>query len=152
VRGDGRGVEDAADTRLGARFRDAIEGAYRSGEGGLPALLALYDEDLRFRDPVQELRGLDAFAAMNRAFLRSARSIEVRALDLAEGDGSFFLAWTMRVAGRIGPAVTIDGVTHARTRGGKIVEQRDHFDLAGSALGAIPGVSSAYRFLVRKLV
>jgi len=58
----------------------------------------------------------------------------------------------MRVAGRIGPAVTVQGVTHARARGGKIVEQRDYFDLAGSVLGALPGVSAAYRFMVKKLV
>jgi ketosteroid isomerase-like protein len=138
---------------LGARFRDALVAAYGPGrEGALEGLLALYDEDLQFRDPVQELRGRDAFAKMNRQFLGSVRSVEVSVRDLVEGEASFFMAWTMRVAGRIGPAVTVQGVTHARTRGGKIVEQRDYFDLAGSVLGALPGVSAAYRFVVKKFV
>ncbi len=138
---------------MGARFRDALLEAYGPGrEAALPGLLALYDEDLQFRDPMQELRGREAFAKMNRQFLGSVRSVEVSVRDLVEGEGSFFMAWTMRVAARIGPAVTVQGVTHARTRGGKIVEQRDYFDLAGSVLGALPGVSAAYRFVTKKLV
>ena len=138
---------------LGARWRDALVKVYGpEREGALDALISLYEEDLQFRDPTQELRGRDAFAKMNRQFLGSVRSVEVTVRDLIEGEGSFFMAWTMRVAARIGPTVTVQGVTHARTRGGKIFEQRDYFDLAGSVLGALPGVSAAYRFVVKKLV
>jgi hypothetical protein len=148
---DDRVAEDTTSRSLGARFRAAIEQAYVLGEGGLPQLLELYDEDLRFQDPMRELRGLSEFAKMNREFLRSVRSLDVRVVDLVEGESSFFAAWTMVVTGRVGPEVTVAGVTHARTRDGKIVEQRDYFDLAGSAFGAIRGVSSAYRALVRRL-
>jgi hypothetical protein len=148
---DDRVAEDTTSRSLGARFRVAIEQAYVQGEAGLPQLLKLYDEDLRFQDPVRELRGLSEFAKMNREFLRGVRSLDIRVLDLVEGESSFFAAWTMVVLGRVGPQVTVAGATHARTRGGKIVEQRDYFDLAGSAFGSIRGVSSAYRAIVRKL-
>lgn len=136
---------------IGAQFRDAIEQAYVRGDAALGELLALYDESVHFRDPVHDVRGLAAFAEMNRKFLRSVRSLEIDVVDLVEGETSFFVAWTMRLTPRVGPAVSVDGVTHVRHRDGKIVEQRDHFDMAGSALDALPGVGAAYRSIVSKL-
>lgn len=144
-------VGESTKRSIGAQFRDAIEQAYVRGETALDELLSLYDENVHFRDPVHDVQGRSAFAEMNRKFLRSVRSLEIDVVDLVEGERSFFVAWTMRLTPRVGPAVSVDGVTHVRHRDGKIVEQRDHFDMAGSALDALPGVGAAYRTIVGKL-
>ena len=44
----------------------------RNLEELLPALLARYAEGVVFRDPIQTLRGRDAFARMNRDHIKAA--------------------------------------------------------------------------------
>ena len=79
------------------------------------ALRPLYDGDVEFRDPIQHLRGLNAFMAMNHRLVGRTRELSF-AVKSAVGEGdNVFLAWTMNAAPKIGPRIAVDGATHATT-------------------------------------
>ncbi len=111
-----------------------------------------YADDAVFVDPIQTLHGRDAFVAMNKRLLARVRELRFDVHALAADDGNVFLAWTMHVTMK-SPAksMSVEGVTHCVLRNGQIVSHRDHWDLVGSIVGAIPVVGPAYRSIVAKL-
>ena len=121
------------------------------GDGAIDRLADLYDHDVVFRDPLQTLRGRDAFVAMNRRILARARRLSFVVASVAAGGGSVFLAWTMRYEPRVGPTIVFEGATHARTRAGLIVEQRDYWDLLSSLAESLPIVRNLYASLAPHL-
>ena len=99
--------EGAASQPLAARWCRAFEEVCAQGEAALPAFLALYGNDIHFKDPVQEARGLEAFEEVNRRFVRGARRLEVRFGEVvAQGEG-FCVAWTLRFAPRLGMVFSV---------------------------------------------
>ena len=135
-------------------LRDALTGAldrFRDdAEGALAALLPLYDEAVRFRDPLQTLEGRDAFAAMNRRLLARSRSIAFDvSSSLVEGD-RIALAWRMDIAWKVGPAMSVEGMTHLRVTDGKIVDHRDYWDLLGAVADAVPLAGPVWRAIAAR--
>lgn len=139
--------EGAAFTRA---WCAAVGSFFREGEPELATLLAFYDEGVRFQDPLGTRVGLAAFAEMNRRFLRRCRAVDVAFGDLAEGPGTAFAAWTMRVVPRLGPTVRVPGVSHLSLAGGRIVAHTDSFDLGGSVADALHA-GALYRALARAI-
>ena len=133
------------DASLGQRWSRALETLFREREPALPAFLSLYDEHVQFEDPLHRISGRDAYAEVNRRFLARARRLDITVEDLAEQGGLVFASWRMHFAPRLGPELTLEGVSHLRTREGRIVYHRDHFDTVGGATSAVPGLSSLYR-------
>lgn len=138
----------APSARIARRWSAALEDFFRRRNEALAPLLALYDERVRFEDPVHSIDGIAAFAEMNRRFAERSRELAIDVTDVAGEGDVFFAAWTMRLAPRLGPRMTMAGATLARVRGDKIVYQRDNFDPVGGFARAIPGVSIIYRGLV----
>lgn len=144
-------MSQAQDTSLGQRWSRALETLFREREPALPAFLALYDEHIQFQDPLQRVSGLDAFAELNRRFLVRARRLDITVEDLAEQDNVLFASWRMHFAPRLGPELTLEGASHLRVREGRILYQRDHFDIAGGVASAVPGLSSLYRAVLTRV-
>lgn len=121
-------------------------------ETALDRAAPYYAEDMVFTDPIQTLRGRDAFVSMNKRLIRRVKQIRFDMHALASSDDCIFMTWTMHVA-LATPATEmhIDGVTHITLRDGKVIDHRDYWDLVGSMVGAIPGVGSVYKALVAKL-
>lgn len=130
-------------------WSSAIEEFFRRRNEALSPFLELYDEAIHFEDPVHNVDGLAAFAETNKRFAERARLLDIEIGDVVEGGDVFFAAWTMRFAPRFGPRMTLVGATHARTRAGKLIYQRDHFDPVGGFFCALPGAGHLYRFLIR---
>jgi hypothetical protein len=133
------------------RLRDAFAALSPDRPESLESLRPLYDEAVEFRDPVQTVHGLDAFLDMNRRLFRRAKALSFNVTS-ARGDGDeMFFAWQMRVTARLGPSLTLDGVTHARARGGRIVSHRDFWDLGEFFASAFPGGAAALRLMRKPL-
>jgi hypothetical protein len=144
-------MSQSQDTSSGQRWGRALETLFREREPALPAFLALYDEHIQFQDPLQRVSGLAAYAELNRRFLARARKLDITVEDVAEQDGVLFASWRMHFAPRLGPEMTLEGVSHLRLREGRIVSQRDHFDIAGGVASAVPGLSSLYRAVLTRV-
>ena len=126
-------------TSLADRVRDALVQLSPDRPEALDRLRALYDPGVVFRDPVQEVRGVEAFLALNRRLLRRMRRLEWR-VDSARGDEKeAFLEWTMTGAPKLGPALELAGVSRVRARDGLIVDHRDYWDVGELLASAVPG-------------
>jgi len=139
------------DQALAEALRDIYASFECEGDAAIARLAELYHDDVVFRDPLQTLRGRDAFVAMNRRILARAQRLSFEVASLAAGGGSVFLAWTMHYQPRVGPVIVFEGATHARTRAGLIVEHRDYWDLLSSLAQSLPIVRSVYASLAPHL-
>jgi limonene-1,2-epoxide hydrolase len=117
-------------------------------EAAIARLTPLYDERVRFQDPVQQLEGRDAFFAAMRRQRALMRSFRTEVLASSVSDTELFFSWRFSITPRFGPRLVVDGVSHLRHDRGHIVEQRDYFDLLSTLVASVPGVSSLYRLLV----
>lgn len=99
---------------------------------------ALYAYDVVFRDPIQIVRGLPDFIAMNQRLLGKMKFLEWTIRGAWGDDEAATLEWTMRGKPKLGPTVEVDGMSRVRAREGKIVDHRDYWDLAELAASGIP--------------
>jgi ketosteroid isomerase-like protein len=136
---------------LAERLRDVYVSFARDGDRAVARLAELYAVDVVFRDPLQTLRGREAFLALNRRVMARARHLSFDVEAVLGGGDSLLLAWTMTYALRGGRSLLFEGATHARVRGGLIVEQRDYWDLLSSLAQSVPGVRHVYSALARRL-
>lgn len=130
---------------ISTRLATAMEQLEQDPAAALEKLDALYAETMTFTDPLQTISGRTAFIAMNRRLINRFRKLRIQVLDTAESERGIFLLWRMEAATRFGANLTIEGITHCRVENGLIVDQRDYWDLLGSALASIPVAGSVYR-------
>ncbi len=135
-------------------FRDTVVAAFAAlshDPATIDALAPFYAVDVHFQDPIQTVTGRDRFLDVNRRLATRARELAF-AIDRVSGDDrEFFLTWQLRVRPRLGPAMTIEGVSHLRAAGGVIEFHRDYWDLAAAFASAVPGGARALRLALRPL-
>jgi len=137
---------------LGERIRDIFDRTSADDHAPMEELFALYHPEVRFEDPTQTLEGLDAFAEMNRKALLKATLYDLRVDEVVETPSTLFSTWVLDYRPKVGPALTIPGVTYARIVDGLIVEHRDYWDLLSAVMDAFPMAGPLYRAAVAKLV
>lgn len=98
----------------------------------------LYDDAVFFRDPMQQAEGLAAFLEVNRRMGRGAKRVSFRVQDSTGDDSLFYLHWTMRFEPRVGPALTVEGVSRIRAEQRRVVEHIDYWDLGELFASALP--------------
>ena len=136
---------------MARRFAEVLEALARDGEDALPLLNELYHEQVQFEDPIQSVVGIEPFTEANRRLIRRAKALTINLGTIVEQEGHLFAVWTMTFEPKMGPALVLEGATHATFRDGLIVYQRDYWDLISSAAEAVPGVGMFYRRLVSLL-
>ena len=129
----------------------ALQALGDGGDEALARLEAFYDADVVFRDPLQTIVGRTPFVAMNRSVIARAKHVTFEVTESAVGDGVIFLAWIMRYVTHMGPTLVFEGSTRARVRDGRIVEQREYWDLLSTFASSVPGIRTLYAWFARKL-
>ncbi len=133
------------------RFRDAIDSVNRDGTTALDGFVELYDPYVVFQDPIQTVYGRDEFKETNRRLLERSRDFYLSLATFIESDDHLFATWTLSFSPKVGPRITIEGVTHAQLRDGLITYQRDYWDLLGSFMETLPAMGLIYRRLTSLL-
>ena len=135
------------------RMQRVIDGFEQLSPQALDRLAEFYAPDARFKDPFNEVQGLEAiraiFAHMYRA-LREPRFVVHTAV--VQGDDAF-LTWDFLFAFRSGPAVTqrVRGATHLRFDAhGRIADHRDYWDVAEELYEKLPLLGALMRWLKRR--
>jgi limonene-1,2-epoxide hydrolase len=115
-------------------------------------ILPYYDENIRFRDSIQELRGIEEFEAMTRRLTDRSRDLSMNIVRTAQHGKDIFIEWEMTIKFRKNPSSVLYGFSRVTLNDeGKIVEQRDYYDLWGDIFDNIPRFGKAYRrFMKRK--
>jgi len=115
-------------------------------------ILPFYDENIHFRDSVQELRGIEEFVAMTRRLTDRSKDLSMNIVRAAQQDRDIFIEWEMTIKFKKNPSSVIYGSSRVTlNKEGKIIEQRDYYDLWGDIFDNIPRFGKVYRrFMKRK--
>jgi len=115
-------------------------------------ILPYYDEDIYFRDCIQELRGLEEFKAMTRRLTDRSNDLKMHIVRTTQQGRDIFIEWEMTIKFKRNPSSVLYGSSRVTlNEAGMIIEQRDYYDLWGDIFDNIPRFGKAYRrFMKRK--
>lgn len=110
-----------------------------TGKPDFSKALPFYDEKLYFRDAIQELRGLQAFKEMTDRLVARSPDLKIKVLNCLKEGNLYFIEWEMSMSFKKYPNTTLHGTSRLITSDqGKIIEQRDYYDLWGDIFDNIP--------------
>jgi hypothetical protein len=115
-------------------------------------ILPYYDENIYFRDTIQEIRGIEAFRAMTERLTKRSKDLKMRIVNAVLEDNKIFMEWEMTLSFKKYPSSILYGTSRLTlNEEGKIAEQRDYYDLWGDIFDNIPRFGKAYRkFMIKK--
>jgi hypothetical protein len=114
-------------------------------------ILPYYDKDILFRDSIQEIRGIVEFTAMTKRLTERSKDLKMKIVKSALHEKDFFIEWEMTISFTKYPSSVLYGASRLTINGnGKIVEQRDYYDLWGDIFENIPRFGKMYRRFMKK--
>jgi limonene-1,2-epoxide hydrolase len=114
-------------------------------------ILPYYDDDIYFRDSIQKLHGMEEFKAMTERLTDRSNDLKMHIVRTAQQDKDIFIEWEMTIKFRKNPSSVMYGSSRVSlNEEGKIIEQRDYYDLWGDIFDNIPRFGKAYRRFMRR--
>lgn len=113
-------------------------------------IIPYYDENIFFKDSVQEIRGIVAFSEMTRRLAKRSRNLEMLIHSGCQEDNLMFIEWEMVISYKRYPKTSIFGVSSITLKEGKIIIQRDYYDLWGDIFNNMKFLARGYRRFMRK--
>jgi hypothetical protein len=115
-------------------------------------ILPYYDNDIYFRDSIQEIRGIADFKAMTKRLTTRSKDLKMKIVRAVGEQHNIFIEWEMTIGFKKYPNSIMYGSSRLTINNeGKIIEQRDYYDLWGDIFDNIPRFGKAYRrFMKRK--
>jgi limonene-1,2-epoxide hydrolase len=114
-------------------------------------IIPYYDDNIYFRDSVQELRGIEEFVAMTRRLTDRSKDLSMNIVRTAQHEKDVFIEWEMTIKFKKNPSSVLYGTSRVTlNEDGKIIEQRDYYDLWGDIFDNIPRFGKAYRRFMKK--
>ena len=114
-------------------------------------ILPYYDENILFRDSIQELRGMEEFKAMTERLTDRSKDLSMNIVRTVQQDRDIFIEWEMTIKYKKNPSSVLYGSSRVTlNEEGKIIEQRDYYDLWGDIFDNIPRFGKAYRRFMKK--
>ena len=115
-------------------------------------ILPYYDNNIYFRDSIQEIRGIEKFTAMTERLTKRSKDLKMNIFNAVMEENIIFIEWEMTLSFKKYPSSILYGSSRLTlSKEGKIAEQRDYYDLWGDIFDNIPRFGKAYRtFMKRK--
>lgn len=115
-------------------------------------IMPYYDDNIYFRDSIQEIRGINEFRAMTERLTQRSKDLKMNVVRAVRQDNIIFIEWEMTISFKKNPSSVMYGSSRLTLNDdNKITEQRDYFDLWGDIFDNIPRFGKAYRkFMKRK--
>ena len=117
-------------------------------------LKSVVHDDVRFKDPFNDVIGLDAYTALLNAMFRAAPDIKFEVLHTAYDGDACFLRWTSRgtVEALGKDPWVIQGMSELKfSDDGRIISHIDYWDAAAQFYERIPVVGAIIRFIRRRV-
>jgi len=107
--------------------------------------------DVRFKDPFNDVRGVDAMRRIFQHMFENVQDVKFLAQDMASEGPMCFISW--RFEGKLrGNPWAFDGASIIRfAEDGRVTEHIDHWDAGGDFYGRLPIIGSLLAFLRRRL-
>ncbi|MFN3411574.1 MAG: nuclear transport factor 2 family protein [Exilispira sp.] len=114
-------------------------------------ILPYYSENIVFRDSIQEIRGFEEFKVMTERLTKRSKNLKMNVKNVLMDNNTIFLEWEMTIAFKKYPDSIVYGSTRLTlNEEGKIIEQRDYYDLWGDIFDNIPYFNKIYRKFMKK--
>jgi limonene-1,2-epoxide hydrolase len=114
-------------------------------------ILPYYDDQIYFRDSIQEIHGIKDFTAMTERLANRSKDLKMNIVRTAQHENTIFIEWEMTISYKKNPSSVIYGSSRITlNEAGKISEQRDYYDLWGDIFDNIPRFGKAYRKFMHK--
>ena len=114
-------------------------------------ILPYYDKEIYFRDSIQELWGMEEFEAMTKRLTDRSKELSMNIVRTAQQGKDIFIEWEMTITFKKNPNSVMYGTSRVTlNEEGKIIEQRDYYDLWGDIFDNIPRFGKAYRRFMRR--
>ena len=115
-------------------------------------ILPYYHPDIVFRDSIQKIEGIHKFEKMCHRLTNRCSKLLMDIHNIAQESDIIVMEWTMTMVFRRLPSSSIHGCTRLRTgEDGRIIEQRDYYDLWGDIFDRVPVIRTIYRKLMKLL-
>jgi limonene-1,2-epoxide hydrolase len=123
-----------------------------SGKPDWSHLYPYYHPDIVFQDSIQRIEGITEFVALCERLTQRCESIQMEILSIAQDSNTILMDWIMTMAFRKYPPTPIYGTTKLVIHeDGRIIAQRDYFDLWGDIINGIPLLKKRYRMFMRRV-
>lgn len=114
-------------------------------------ILPYYDDEIYFRDSIQELKGMKEFMAMTERLTIRSKDLKMKLVKAVQYENDIFIEWEMTISFKKYPSSVMYGASRITINdNGKIIEQRDYYDLWGDIFDNIPRFGKAYRKFMKK--
>lgn len=110
-----------------------------------------YHEDIVFQDSIQKIEGIEEFKEMCKRLTKRSKELKMNIPSIVKKGEIVFMEWEMTMMFKKYPSSTIYGSTRL-TLGddGRIINQRDYYDLWGDIFDNIPRFCKRYRRFMKK--
>lgn len=110
-----------------------------------------YHDDIVFQDCIQRIVGKDDFKAMCERLTKRCKTLRMDITSIVKDSNIIIMDWKMTMSFRKSPDTPIYGCTKLTLcDDGRIIEQRDYYDLWGDIFNGIPGFRKVYRKAMHK--
>lgn len=117
-----------------------------SGKPDWSHIFPYYHPDIVFQDSIQKVVGIAEFEALCNRLTKRCKSLQMDISSIAQNSNVIIMDWTMTMSFRKSPSTPIYGCTKLTFHeDGRIIEQRDYYDLWGDIFNGIPGFRKLYR-------
>ena len=114
-------------------------------------ILPYYDDNIYFRDSIQEIRGIEEFRAMTERLTKRSKDLKMNIVNTVQQENIIFIEWEMTISFKKNPSSILYGSSRLTiSENDKILEQRDYYDLWGDIFDNIPRFGKAYRKFMKK--
>lgn len=134
------------------RVRDLWSKTYNDqGKPDWSHIFPYYDEHIIFMDSIQKVEGFDDFKAMCDRLTQRCESLSMELFEVNQKENLIILEWKMTMEFKKTPSTPIYGSSFLRLNAdGKIIHQRDYYDLWGDIFNGIPKFKPLYRKWMKK--
>jgi len=134
------------------QFKELWEKTYNTrGKPDWSHILPYYDDNIHFRDCIQEIYSIKEFTYMTKRLVKRSKELEMKIINIMMKDEILFFEWEMKLSFDKYPKSTLFGLSRITlNEDGKIIEQRDYYDLWGDIFDNIPVFGNIYRKLMEK--
>ncbi len=114
-------------------------------------LFKYYHEEVEFYDSIQRIKGKDEFIALCNRLTNRCKQIKMDIESIFRKDNEIIFDWTMTMMFKKFPSTPIYGCTKlVLHEDGRIIRQRDYYDLWGDIFNGIPWFKKRYRKFMHK--
>lgn len=123
----------------------------RDGKPDWSHIFPYYHEEIVFKDAIQKIVGIDEFKNLCDRLTARCQQLKMNISSIVKEDNIIFMEWEMTMIFKKFPSSTIYGSTKLTLhQDGRIIEQRDYFDLWGDIFDNIPWFAKPYRRFIKK--